>query len=338
MPDISLLEPMMLAGVVEKFVTPESLTLLSRIPQEPHPFPSVTWDVIQGSRMVGAPNVPNAEAHIVSRLGRSQESAAFIYYREKKVFNPTTLYYLREAGEINRVNAEKAVLREVADLNQRVDNLQEYCLWQALTGTLTLDFPDVQAVVDYKLPASHTPQVAVSWATATPAQIVADITAWKRLVQRDGRVPAREAFTSELTMGYIFNSFATTGVATTFMGGTLLSDRMKDKYYTSGTLPGFMGLDWNPIETVYDDSSGNQTQFVPDKAIFLGNYTDQRPIKMKVGPTADLDAPQGYTGKFSKTWIEPDPSARQYMLELSFLPIIERPEQMVYVADITDTP
>jgi hypothetical protein len=40
--------------------------------------------------MVAKPNVPNSEAHIVPRLGRSQEAASVIYLREKKVFDPTT--------------------------------------------------------------------------------------------------------------------------------------------------------------------------------------------------------------------------------------------------------
>lgn len=334
MPEISLLEPTVLRKVVEKFTAPETLTLLSRTPQESWPFPSVTWDVIRGSRMVAKPNVPNSEAHVVPRLGRSQESAAFLYLREKKVFQPTTIHWIRTPGEIAATNAEKAVLREVADLNQRFDNFAELCLWQALTGTLALDYPDVQATIDYKFPASHLASVGTSWATATPKQIVADIRAWKKLIERDGRVQAREAFATASTIARIFDSFATTGVANTFMGGTLLSDRMKDQYFATGTLPGFMGLNWSPQDSVYDDDSGNMTQFVADEALFIGNYTDQRPIVVMVGPTADDEAPPNYTGKFSKTWKEPDPSARQYLLEWSFLPVIERPEQMVYVESV----
>ncbi len=337
MPDISLLEPMVLRGLVEKFTTPESLIWLGRLPSTPWPFPSVTWDIIQGSRMVAKPNVPNSEAHIVPRLGRSQASAAFVYVREKKVFEPTTLHWLRSPGQIAATNAERAVLREVRDLNQRLDNFQEWCVWQALTGTLTLDYPDVQAVVNYQLPSSHKPNPGVGWNTATPQQIVSDIRAWKRLVRRDGRVEAREAFVTELTLAYVFDSFATKGVATTFMGGTLLSDRMKDQYYREGMLPGFMGLDWNTVEAVYDDDAGTATLFLPDNALFMGNYTDQRPIEMMVGPTADDEAPDGFTGKFTKTWKDKDPSARQVLLELNFLPVITRPEQMIYVDDVTST-
>jgi hypothetical protein len=90
-----------------------------------------------------------------------------------------------------------------------------------------------------------------------------------------------------------------------------------------------MGLTWNTVEQVYESTAGNLTFFVPDATIFLGNYTDQRPLELLIGPTADDEAPDGFTGKFAKTWKEKDPSARQYLLEWNLLPIITRPEQMI---------
>lgn len=338
MPDISLLEPVVLRGVVEKFTAPETLVMLGRTPTTSWPFPSVTWDVIKGSRMVAKPNVPNSEAHIVPRLGRSQEAASFVYLREKKVFEPTTLHWLRVPGELAARNAEAAVLREVRDLNQRFDNFAEYMIWAAMKGGIDFDYGDVKANVDFKFPASHLPNPMTGWDTATPQSIVNDIRAWKRLIQRDGRVAANEAFCTEMTLAYIFDSFASTGNAGgNFMAGTLLSDRMKDQYYSAGTLPGFMGLNWQTIESVYEDDLGNATMFVPDNALFIGNYRDQRPIEVMVGPTADDEAPENFTGKFSKTWKDKDPSARQVLLEWNLLPVVTRPEQMLYVDDVTST-
>lgn len=331
MPDISLLEPVVLRGVVERFTTPETLTQLARIPRTPWPFPAVTWDIIKGSRMVAKPNVPNSEAHIVPRLGRSQASASFVYLREKKVFEPTTLHWLRTPGQLAQTNAEQAVLREVNDLNQRFDNFAEFCIWSAMKGRIDFQFPDVVASVDYQFPASHKPTPTVGWDTATPQQIVGDIRAWKRLIRRDGRVEAREAFATELTMAYIFDSFAANGANPAI----LLSDRMKDQYYQSGTLPGFMGLQWQTVESVYEDDAGTSTLFVPDNALFMGNYTEGRPMELYEGPTADDEAPDAYTGKYSKTWKEKDPSARQILLEWHMLPVITKPEQMCYIADVS---
>lgn len=338
MPDISLFQPTVLLGVVEKFTAPETLTMLNRIDKTPHPFPSAQWDVIRGSRAIARPNVPNSEAHIVPRLGREQMSASFIYLREKKVFEPTTLYWIRTPGEVARVNAERAVMRELTDLNRRFDNFAEYTIWQMFTGTLSIpEDGDAPAInVDYKLPSSHKPNAGTSWASATPAQIIADVRAWKRLVNRDGQVVANEAYASEQVINYIFDSFANAGTTPAY----LLSDRMKDQYYREGVLPGFLGINWRIQDSVFDatgasygpnptDPGAEQTFLAEDHVIF-GNFTDGRPFEMIVGPTADLEAPQGFTGKFAKTWQDKDPSGRQYLLEWNFLPVLNRPEQFVY--------
>lgn len=366
MPNISLLEPLVLRGVVEKFVVPESLVMLNRLDQTPWPYPSATWDVVKGSRQVATPNVPNSEAHIVSRLGRSQESASFIYLREKKVFEPTTLHWLRTPGEIAGINAERAVLREINDLNQRFDNFAEWSIWQAMGGSIVYNFPDVQGTVNFGFPSSHFVQPAVPWlqnsvltwsnsaqtsstflnqaqtnlqagggtiAYATPMQIVEDIRSWKRIIQIHGRVPATEVFATSTTLAAMFEAWVQAGQGSTVnIPATMLSDRMKDEYYSSGTLSGFMGLTWNTVEEVYESTTGVLTFFVPDGVLYMGNYTDQRPIELLIGPTADDEAPDGFTGKYAKTWKERDPSARQYLLEWNLLPIVTRPEQML-VAD-----
>ena len=346
MADLPLLQPLVLLGVLQKFPIADSLTWLNRVPTLNHPFPTAQWEVIRGSRAMGKPNVPNSEANVVPRLGRSSQSASFLYYREKKVFEPTTLHWIRQVaansladlGTINQ--AEAAVSRELADLNTRLDNLIEFTIWSALSGNLVIDTPEVQAEVDYKFLPSHKASVGTTWATATPAQIISDVQAFKRLIERDGRVKAREAFATEKTLTYIFQSFA--GAGTT--PGVLLSDRMKDSYFASGTIPGFLGLNWQPQTATYDATGasytasptdpGQETMFLGDDKLIIGNFTDNRPIELVVGPTADDDAPTGYTGKFTKTWKEQDPSARQILLEMNFLPVITRPEQIVVVGDV----
>jgi len=333
MPDISLLQPQVLRGVVEKLTAPESMILLNRVPKQPWPFPAVTWDVVSGSRTIASPNVPNSEAQIVSRLTRSQKSASFVYTREKKVFEPTTLHWLREPGQLAKVNAEAAVLREVQDLDNRANALAEYCLWKALTGTLTFDSHEVQATVDYGFASSHKPSAGTAWATATPSQVVAEVRARKRLITRDGRVAAKDAYATEVAVANVFDSFASTG-ASNAPAGALLSDRMKDEYYQNGVIPGFMGLNWNLAESVYEASNGTITNFLDDNHVVIGNFDENRPIELMEGPTADDEAPGGFTGKFSKTWKEKDPSARQILLEWHFLPVITRTEQFVY-ADLT---
>ena len=88
------------------------------------------------------------------------------------------------------------------------------------------------------------------------------------------------------------------------------------------------------MDSYYDTDLGVATQFVPDDALFLTNLGEGRAMEIMEGPTADDEAPAGFTGKFTKSWKEKDPSARQFLIEYHALPVITRPEQIVYVADV----
>jgi hypothetical protein len=337
-PDISLLEPLVLLGVVEKLPSAQNLILKNTTPTRQVPTQTVTWDIIRGARQMAKPNVPNSEAHIVGRLGREQASASLLYVREKKVFEPTTLMWLREVGTVNgKINAEREVVRELQDLNNRIDAFVEYCLWKALGGNLVLDFPDVQASIDYKFPADHKVTAAEAWATASPTEIIDDVQAWKKLVLNHGRVAANKAYATQNTIDRVMRSFAanaTTGGGLVLQaGGALLSDRMKDQYVSTGTLPGFLGLDWTPVEHVYETDNGTEIGYLADDTILIGNFDTNRPVELLEGPTADFSAPANFIGRFTKSWVEPDPSGRQVLIEYNFLPIVTRPEQFV-IADV----
>jgi len=322
MPDIALLTPTVLRGVIQKFPTPDTLILLSRIPRTPWPYPTAMWDVVRGSRAIATPNVPNSEAHIIPKLGISQESAALVYLREKKVFEPTTIHWLRTPGTLAERNAEAAVLREVGELDIRFNNFAEWMCWQMLQGMLTLDFDDVQAVIDYKIPLTHKINAGTTWATATIQQMVDDIFAVKQLGSRDGQVTINEAFASPKTISRIFKAAAAAG-------SDVLSDRQKDNYLNGGQLLGFQGITWNPVDTFYEDSTGTPVPFLAEDKVIFANLSANNPVEILEGPTADDEAPSNFTGKFSKTWKEKDPSARQFLLEWHLLPILTRPEQIV---------
>jgi len=327
MPDISLLEPAILRETVQKIPVAQDKILLNRVPKTVTPYPYVIWDVVRGARTMATVNVPNSEAHIVPRLGVEQERAGLLYLREKKVFQPTTIHWLKAQGTIsNRENAEQAVLKEVTDLNARFDNFWEWTLWQAIQGRIVIDAVDVQADVDFKFSASHKPTASTPWANATPQQIIANVTAWKQLLLRDGNVDTTEAFLTTATLGYIVNAFVNNGI-------NLMTDALKSEYYRTGNITGFLGMNWTTVDTAYDvrqaDGSFNQVGFLADNKIIFSNLTANNPISLVQGLSADDDAPDGFVGRFAKTWKEKDPSARQYLLEEHAFPIITRPEQFL---------
>jgi hypothetical protein len=346
-PDISLLQPTVFRGVVERFTAPETLPLLSRVPKTPWLFPTAEWDVIRGSRAVARYNTVNSEANIVDRLGRTHESGAFAHIREKKIFDVTTLQWIRTPGAIAATNAAAAIMRELRDLNTRIDNRVELSLWQALTGNLVIEDEEYGRIgtIDFKFLPSHKPTVSTPWTDALPGQIVQDIRSWKELVDIDGGVQAVEAWTSTEVLDAIFDSFANNGDGTkNFAAAALLSDRMKEQYYTSGTLPTFMGLNWRVNRSVYDATGSgytanpldpkDNTRFLTSGSIVLGNFETNRPIELIEGLPGDHDAPTNFTGRFAKNFREQDPSELQFLIAYSFLPVVTRPDQFVSVANV----
>lgn len=367
MPDISLLEPMVLQRVVQKFVTPQDLALLNTIPTRPADGPDYTaWDIEKGARQFSGFNVPGAEAVLQNQLGQSSGYAKLAYSRIKKGFQGQLLKWLREPGTINQTNAERKVMRELQAMSDSIDLQQEYLLWNALRGTSTITYQDgSSASINYQFPSTHFPTTAVAWSNAVPQNIVDDVFTWKRLVETHGRVPATDAYCSSVTIQKIIDVWANHSVATVSLNsggasssiqtnanpaspgslaaasaGGLLSDRMKDSYYEGTGLPGFMSLNWHGVDEVYTNQAGNLTRFVGDGSnstgfeVFLGNYKALDPVTMVYGKSPDLEAGDDQYGKFTKSWFKKDPSTRFILMDLHYLPVVERPEQMIYVANV----
>jgi hypothetical protein len=324
MPDIPLLQPVVLNGVIEKFMAPESLMgrtqLMGPDRVMPNPDPVVAYDIIQAARERAVPNVPNSEAHIIKQLGVGHIAASMIYLRDKKVFTPTTIRWLRAVGELAAKNAEAAVLRELKDLDNRFEKFAEFCIWQIFTtGKLQFTGGGVVINLDYLFSASHLPTAAVSWGSPG-SDIIGDIRAWKRLTARDGQAVADQVYLNEVAMTAVLRDEAMLA---------LYSNEMKNEYMRSGTITGLLGLTWHVYDIAYVDDNGVVTQFIPDNKIVLLSTDNADRWYFYEGPSADMSAPENHIGKFAKTWEEEDPSARQYLLEWHFLPAIWRPEQIV---------
>ena len=332
-PEISLLEPQVLQGVINKMPVKDDLVLLKSAPRESVPFPFVRWELTRGQRRMAVPNVPNSEAYIVPRYGSGWQEASLVYLRDKKTFQPTTLHWLKTVGQgaSNRANAEAAVMRELEDLNNRFDVFWEYGFWQAVQGSLTytagpgVNGPAGGAVtqtVDYGMLPSH--KVTATFGAGTVIQDVASaVAAWRKLIQVDGQVNATTVYGNSDTLNKLMQLLSTTE------NSAMLSDRMKDQYFSEGQLSGFLSLNWKPMDAEYTDAAGNVVKFIPDNKLILGNFTDGAPLSLVQGPSADHEAPSGFTGRFTKSWLQPDPSDRQILLEQNALPLVRKPDQFV---------
>ena len=323
----SLLNPVVLNGVIEQLEYPDSFFGLSLLgASEQNPWPVANWDVIASSRDVAEPTIPNTEAKIAQPLKTGERSARMMYVRQKKIFKPTTIHWMRTPGELALKNAERAIMREITDLNELVDRQAELRFWDMMDGTISMDYTDVKRTVNYGMKATHRPTVATEWSAAA-ADIITDVRTWKRLIENDGAgARANRMLGNGVSFDYVLRNTAIAG---------LFSDRMRDQYLsTGGTVAGLLGMEWQEYNSTYNhETTGVATKYIPDNRVIMvadGN----RPYYLMEGPAADFDAPTGHIGKFSKTWIVPDPSNQQFLIEWHFLPILERPDNIVY-ADIS---
>ena len=335
MPEISLLKQNLLTGLIEKYVAPPESVGRNLFKETTHPFTEAKWDVIKGSRERSVPTLPNREAKIVAQLGIGQKTASFIYVREKKAFEPTTIRWLREPGEMARANAEATVRRETKDLNQRLERLEESYCWEALQGVITIDEVDVKATIDMGIDATHKPTSTIKWehkSTGTDpavdyydADIIGDIFAWKKLIRQDTGFDATEIYLPGDVMEFVYRNWYIR---------SLFSEKHKWQYLQSAVIEGLLGLNWHTFDGGYETAAGVFTQYINAKKIIMmakgGN-----PFQILKGLSADHDAPKNHTGKFSKSWQTKDPSARFFLIEENFLPIIQRPDNLVVATVLT---
>lgn len=322
MPELQLLQPTILTGVIEEYVAPPENVARPLFRRVDYPYPYAKWDILRGSRQRAQVTMPNREGKIVAQLGVGVKTASFIYVREKKAFEPTTLRWLRTPGELARANAEKAVRRETKDLNDRVERLIESFAWDALKGgIITIDEPDVKASVDMKFDATHKPTAAVLWSDTLNADVIGNVKAWKKMIVQDSGFTASDVYlSSEVMDEYITKNDDIRDVWT---------ERHRAQYLETGEISGLLGLNWHVFDGGYNNTSDVFQQYIPDDYIIMmakgGN-----PFQLMYGLSADEDAPQDHTGKFSKSWVEKDPSARFVLIELNFLPLVQRPDNVVY--------
>jgi len=261
---------------------------------------------------------------IVTKTTKGTLAGGFIYSREKKVFDKTTLEWLRAPGEIAASNATREVLRELNDLSVRFDRLHEFLFWKMMSGTLSYTRDNTIHVVDYLVSASHKPTASVFW-NDPASDPVANIRAWKQLIARDGHAVATDVYANSTTMQVVIDNAKLK---------SMMSDAQKQQYVQENRISRLLGLNWTEYDLGYvddftDPSDPTFTPYIPDGYLVIVSRQDT-PWVMLLGPSADDDAPEGFTGRFTKSWKEPDPSSRQVLMEQNVMPVLLRPEQIIY--------
>lgn len=345
MAEIGLLDPRVLNGVIQEFEGPESL-LGHELVGTPLRDIQPTWeyDIIRPSRgALTTFNAPNAEARVIDQLKIGHMTGGYAYIRDKKMFTPTALRWLRRAGQDRAAarNAEAKVLEELTDMRTQHMRGEEIAIWKMFQGEWTYNLVNgTSETINYRIPSMHKPN-ALSGDTAWGGSAddpIGNIQAWKRVVERDSGFPISYGVMNNVTMSKFIRLPEVK---------EQLSDRQKDRYTTEGIIPRFFGIDWREYDAGYveDDSesgssegsSGLYVPYIPDNVIIFYAFGGTSPWRLLYGPSADDDAPATQTGPYVKSWSEPDPSGRQVLMEVNFMPALFKPNQLM-VANIGVTP
>lgn len=318
MSELSVLDHRVLTKMVELFPV-KDLAGLSRIPREPAAAGIAEWDEVKNSRHLADFTTPGAEAKTTALRTVTHQIANLAYIREKKMLSAPTMYWLRRPGSDQVQFAEGGVRAELADLNNLVDRRVEWMIWKMLSGNLAVSQNDIKFSIDYGIVSSHKPTVTTSWANPA-ADVLADLTTWKKLIARDSGEVADTLFLTETVMGYLVENQKVRDLLA-YQGGRELLE--------SGRLPHLLGLDLVVYDAGYVPEGGSFTPFIPDDHVVMTAGKDF--WALIEGASLDVRA-QGRPGKFAKSWEEEDPSIRQILVEWAVLPVLKKPDNAVYAA------
>lgn len=329
---LQILETKVLTALVEKF--PHlPLMGISMCPLADN-IPGVVaeWDELRNSRHLAPYRQFGESGHVDKNRDVYHRVARMACLREKRLLKGMQLYHLRQpGGDWGSQWAEQRVRGELSDQTNVVKKTWEHGFWEMLKGTLTVAQEDVQFVVDYGIDGTHKPTAATLWSDTANADPIANIRAWKKLITQDLGEPATDMIVSSTVMGYLVDN-------------AKVRELMRQQYgrqmAEEGRIVKLGGLTISEYDNGYVPLGGSYTQFVPDDHVFIiGKGNNRSPEQggkitnlladIQQGSPEDIEA-GGKPGLFSKSWTEKDPAGVQTVVASSFLPVLKKPEGVVY--------
>jgi len=102
----------------------------------------------------------------------------------------------------------------------------------------------------------------------------------------------------------------------------------------TGVIPMFMGMTITEVESVYD-ASGTVTGVVGDDSLILTAGSDYATTHVGEARIRRGDELATVAGRFSYATAVDDPPSIMLFTGMHFLPVLEKPENVIYVADVT---
>lgn len=293
----------------------------------------LAFEVVSGSEGVLAAVSVFAPATVGAKTGRKTITLEAPRLAEKRFIHTAEMNALRAYGEQQRVEMmEQRIRRELTDMRNIHDRTLEFWAAYALRGQI-LDADLTTVLVDYNLDATHKPTLAGGdlWTDAADSDPVADIRTWKQLIEDDSghEITRWTAWVGSSAMDALLNH---TKVR------ELLQYARGQQIAEEGRIARLAEVDLLEYNSSFVDTGGSRKRFVPATGfILVGEGEDV--FDCPYAPVVDDDAPggvgnigEGGQGQlfFSKSWQEKDPSGRWIKAETRPLPVVMRPDAIVF--------
>jgi len=342
MPALNIFNWTSLTEAVNKITPPKTFVLdkLFAPRTKQHYTKTIQVDLKIGNRKM-APFVKRTSgAHVVSLMSKESHIIEAPSIRLKKGLTADELYTLRPEGESIYVGngqtvktaTERKVAEELAELKDMVTRRMEWMACQALSGGYKVTQDDIEFEIDFNMPNDNKPALVAGalWSAPSTADPLADIRAWKLVVQNArGVVPTMAIARTEVITAMLNVSSVRTALDNrNFNSGAInLNNGLSEIGVTLiGVLEGVEIYEYN--ENFVSDLGVVSPMIPADRFIMVSPQSDNR---LHFGSIDDFDVPQ-YIGLpfFSKSWEEKDPSVRWLLVASSPLPVTHEPETIVY--------
>lgn len=285
------------------------------------------WDIVSGSERILKNLKVHEPAQVANLTGRSTVTCSGTRFSEKRLITAADIADMRKFGEQFLPELLSArINRELTDMRSKIDRTREFMAAKALTGTVVDDAG--VTLVDYSFAGAHLPVLVNKnlW-TDSESDPVKNLRAWKKIiVQAVGGVDAWIAICgSEAMDALLVNPNVL----------SLLKYTAGNQIAEKGRIAMLAETDINEYLGSYLDSSNVRQDLIGAKYFALIGVSAQTAGEI-YAPAADLEDPNGIgSGNpasmfFSKSWTEKDPSGYWIKVEARPLPVLYKPEAVVY--------
>lgn len=305
-------------------------------------FPTETVEIglLTGDRAIAPFVKKDGEAIAVAGLGETYQTVGFPNISIKRPMTASELLFNRRPGTVvlpsrgQQLSAIEAhVARDAQRMSDLVSNAEEYLCALAIRGEISYTAADeANFKVTYPKPAGHTVNSAVAWSSAATATPSVDFLTAKRLINEEHDLPLTHAIMSQEAAA---NFLQIAEVK------SLLDNRrieaggldLQRQFEASGAiyLGRFMGVECVEYSRAVN-VAGASTDLLRAGYVEFVSAVPQAENRMYYGAIPDMEALEGrlFQGeRFSKSWLEHDPSQRIMVVKSRPLPVMRRPGSVV---------